>query len=152
MDPQQTLRKFIVADDETPLVKYEAYGPITVGTLYNTSMLDGMTVTNFGNQVVKYVEQNPGIQLMLNFQNVKYLSSAALTELIRIADAAKAGNGKVRLCNLCNDIEKVFEITKFDKLFEIHKGEPMETSLKKFRRSVEISQEEAAWEERNKNF
>ncbi len=128
-----------MADDNTPLVKYEAYGPITVGTLYNTSMLDGMTVTNFGNQVVKYVEQNPGIQLMLNFQNVKYLSSAALTELIRIADATKATNGKVRLCSLCNDIEKVFEITKFDKLFEIHKGESMETSLKRFRRSVEFS-------------
>lgn len=134
-----------MANDDQPLVKYQEYGPIIIGTLHNSSMLDGLTVNHFGDQVVKFLTKRPNTNLMLNFQNVQYLSSAALTELIRINDTAKKQGTKFHLCSISPDIQKVFEITQFDKLFEFHPGESFEDAAKKFRRSVEVSQEENAW-------
>jgi len=134
-----------VSDDKKSLVKYQEYGPVIIGTVHNASMLDGLTVNEFGNQVVKFLTKRPQTNLMLNFENVQYLSSAALTELIRINETAKEHGTKFHLCSISADIQKVFEITQFDKLFEFHPGETFEEAAKKFRRSVELSQEESAW-------
>ena len=134
-----------------PLLKFEKQGSITVGTIHNASMLDGLTVTDFGNEVVGYVQKNEGTNLLLNFKNVQYLSSAALTELIRINDAVVTGKGQLKVCSVSKDIQKVFKITNFDKLFDIHE-EAAEACLKRFQRAVDLSREEEEWANKNKNF
>lgn len=139
-----------MTDNDKSLVKYQEYGPVIIGTVHNTSMLDGLAVSEFGNQVVKFLNKRPQTNLMLNFQNVQYLSSAALTELIRINETAKEQGTKFHLCSISPDIQKVFEITQFDKLFEFHPGESFEDAAKKFRRSVELSQEDSAWKTKGK--
>lgn len=137
--------------DNPPLVSFEAHGSVTLGTIDNASMLDGMTVTDFGNEVVGHVEKNPGTNLLLNFAHVQYLSSAALTELIRINDACVVGKGSLRVCNVSKDIQKVFKITNFDKLFEIH-DEDMNEALRRYQRAVDLTKQEEEWANRNKNF
>lgn len=130
------------------LVHFANTGDITVGTIENTSMLDGMTVADFGKQVIEHVEKKSEIHLLLNFMNVQYLSSAALTELIRINDAVKATSGSMRVCNVSPDIEKVFQITNFDKLFDIH-IEDLDHSLHRFQRAIDLKREEDEWSKKN---
>ena len=134
-----------------PLLKFEVNGSITVGTIHNASMLDGLTVTDFGAEVVGYVKQHDSVNLLLNFKQVQYLSSAALTELIRINDAVVAGKGMLKVCNVSKDIAKVFKITNFDKLFDIHE-EGLDACLRRFQRAVELTREEEEWAKKNKNF
>jgi anti-sigma B factor antagonist len=139
-----------VSTDGT-VVTFETHGPVTLGTIDNASMLDGLTVNDFGKEVVDHVNAHPGSHLLLNFAHVQYLSSAALTELIRIDDACVSGNGSLRVCNVSKDIRKVFQITNFDKLFDIHEEETSE-AIRRFGRSVELSREEEEWAKKNKNF
>jgi anti-sigma B factor antagonist len=131
------------------LLDFKKEGPITVGIVANSSMLDGMVVSDFGRELVAYIESHPGMRLLLDFENVDYLSSAALTELIRANDAAVAtGGSALRICGLSADIQKVFEITKFDRLFDIHPGEDRVHALARYKRALEISEEEDAWDKR----
>jgi anti-sigma B factor antagonist len=141
----------IVENSKEPLLKFEIKGSITVGTIHNASMLDGLTVTDFGNEVIGYLGKNEGTNLLLNFKHVQYLSSAALTELIRINDAVVVGMGALKVCNVSKDIQKVFKITNFDKLFDIHE-EPLDQCLRRFQRAVDLSREEEEWANKNKNF
>ena len=130
-------------------VTFEEDVPITIGTLSNTKMLEGTTVTDFGAQVLEYATARTGLNLLLDFAMIDYLASAALTELIKINDAVVAGGGALRICGLLPHIEKVFEITNFTKVFEISPGEGVEHAKGRFKRAIEISKEEAAWDKRH---
>ncbi len=129
---------------DSTLVEFEVRGAITVGVIKAGSVLDAMNVSQFGAQVGSYVRENSGLRLLLDFHLVEYLSSAVLTELLRINQACKEGGGELRLTALNADIKKVFEITNLDKMFTIYPG-PMEDALIKFARSLSIAAEETAW-------
>lgn len=135
--------------EETAYITFAEDDPLTIGTLSNTKMLDGTIVTDFGAQALAYVNGRAGLNLLLDFEVIDYLASAALTELIKINDVVVAGGGSFRLCGLSPNIEKVFEITNFAKVFEISPGELIEHAKARFKRSIEISQEEEAWENRH---
>jgi anti-sigma B factor antagonist len=108
-------------------------------------MLDAMNVTEFGNEVLNFLKGKQGIHLLLNFENVDYMSSAALTELLRINENLNKANGSVRLTGLTNDIRKVFQITNLEKLFVIHDDEAVDQAVSRFERALSIASEDDAW-------
>lgn len=134
-----------MAANAQPRLSFDVHGPITVGTLDEANMLDAMNVTEFGNGVLEYVKDKPGLNLLLNFEHVDYMSSAALTELLRINEALRNGNGSVRLCGLTKDIRKVFQITNLEKLFVIHEDETLQDALKRYERSLAVAADEDTW-------
>lgn len=131
------------------LVEFEERGAITIGVIKAGSVLDAMNVSQFGARVAAYVKQSPGLRLLLDFHRVEYLSSAVLTELLRINQACKDGGGDLRLCGLNKDIRKVFEITNLDKLFTIYDG--VDDAVKKYARSLTIEAQESAWTQVSKD-
>ena len=137
-----------MAEKDTQLLHFTEDGPITVGTIHNSSMLDGRVVETFGAQALSFVKPRAGLHFLLDFAGVDYLSSAALTELIRINDAVVAGGGSMRISGVSPQIQKVFEITRFDKSFDIQKGETAAHAVARFKRSIEISKQEEAWKKR----
>jgi len=128
---------------EEPLVSFTERGVITVGTIQAGSVLDAVNVTQFGKEVLDYVSGHPGLNLLLNFHAVEYLSSAVLTELLRVNQACKDGDGGLRLCSLNEDIRKVFEITNLDKMFVIYGA--VDEAAMRYARSLTIEAEEQAW-------
>lgn len=135
--------------ETAPMLQFEKRGRVTVGSVVSTNMLDGANVTEFGNEALKYVERHPGVNLLLDFSNVTYMSSAALTELLRLNQALGEQGGSVRLCNLTPAIRNVFQITNLEKLFYIHDGEDLEAAHKRFERALTIAAQEAAWAEKH---
>ena len=129
---------------DKPLIEFEVRGAITIGAITAGSVLDAMNVSHFGSQVGAYVKENPGIRLLLDFHLVEYLSSAVLTELLRINQSCKESGGELKLCAINKDIAKVFEITNLDKVFTIYAGPAADAALK-FARSLTIAAEESAW-------
>ncbi len=128
------------------ILDFSQEGAIIVGTIRTSSVLSAINVAEFGNEVVAYVESRPGVNLLLNFENVDYLSSAVLTELLRVNKAIEGVNGKLRLCSLSKVILEVFQITNLDKMFTIY-HEDREGGLRRFQRALDIQAEEAAWKE-----
>lgn len=126
-----------------PLVDFSERGVITIGKVRAGSVLDAVNVTQFGKDVLDYVSAHPDLNLLLDFQSVEYLSSAVLTELLRINQACKDNGGGMRLCGLNEDIAKVFEITNLDRMFIIYGA--LDDAVKRYARSLTIQAEEQAW-------
>ncbi|MBN2311732.1 MAG: STAS domain-containing protein [Candidatus Hydrogenedentes bacterium] len=134
--------------DEERLVKFKQVGAITVGKVRAGSVLDAMNVTQFGEQAMGYVKRHPRTHLLLDFHRVDYLSSAVLTELLKIDHACTEAGGTLRLCSLNKDIRKVFEITNLDKHFVIYKD--LEEGVKRHQRSIDVQAQEQAWLKKKK--
>jgi anti-sigma B factor antagonist len=128
------------------IVDFEVQGKIVVGTIRTTSVLSAINVAEFGNEVVAKIEGNTGINLLLSFENVDYLSSAVLTELLRINKAIQEAQGQLRLCGVSKVILEIFQITNLDKMFAIYHDD-VTGGVRRFVRSLEVAAEEAAWKD-----
>jgi anti-sigma B factor antagonist len=60
------------------------------------------------------------VKMVLDFSKVKYLSSAALRQLIALKKRLDKENGEVKLSCIAPDILTVFKTTQLDKVFDIH--------------------------------
>ena len=129
-----------------PLVDFTRRGRIDVGTIHVSSVLSAINITAFGAEVLAYIAKRPGLNLLLDFQNVDYLSSAVLTELLKIKKSVLDSEGRLRLCGLSKTILEVFEITNLDKLFDLHQDD-LEPNLQRFERSLDIAIQDAAWKD-----
>ncbi len=128
------------------IVDFEVQGKIVVGTIRTTSVLSAINVAEFGNEVVAKIEGNTGVNLLLNFENVDYLSSAVLTELLRINKAIQEAQGQLRLCGVSKVILEIFQITNLDKMFAIYHDDVI-GGVRRFVRSLEVAAEDAAWKD-----
>ncbi len=126
---------------------FDEVGPVTVGTIHAADMLDDNNVRDFGDQVLGHVSERPDCRLLLNFQHVLYLSSAAITELLRIRDACRPGGGMLRLCGLNDSIRTVFEITNLAGLFSVHKDDTLDTALARYERALAVAGEDDGWDD-----
>ncbi|HIJ66448.1 MAG TPA: STAS domain-containing protein [Candidatus Hydrogenedentes bacterium] len=127
------------------IVSFREDEGIAVATVEAASVLDALNVDQFGKEVQKYVRGNRGIHLLLDFQKVEYLSSAVLTELLRIKKAIAEMQGTMRLCALTKEIRKVFEITNLDQIFVIDHN--VETALPRYRRALQVAAQEETWKQ-----
>ena len=126
-----------------PLLTFESRGDITSAIIRSSSVLDALNVVTFGKEVVEYVREHHIKNLLLDFRHVTYLSSAVLTELIRVKEMLEEDKGNLRLCALNADIKKVFEITNLDSFFVIY--DSADDAVKRFKRSLMIQAQDEAW-------
>jgi anti-anti-sigma factor len=59
--------------------------------------------------------------MILDFGNVRFLSSAVLGLLIRVSKRIYERDGRLKLCNINPKIYEVFKITRLTKTFDIYK-------------------------------
>jgi anti-sigma B factor antagonist len=84
------------------------------------NILDEANIQQIGDAIGAVVEASPRPRLLICFENVEHLSSAALGALITVDSKVKARDGQLRLSNIRPQILEVFRITRLDRLFEIH--------------------------------
>ena len=128
---------------KTGLVSFRQDDDVQIGHIEATSVLDAMNIAEFSNEVQAFIEGKKGIRLLLDFENVEYLSSVVLTELLRIDRKIKEWDGHLRLCGFKDDVKKVFEITNLDKVFTIYPD--CKEAMIRFRRSLDIAAQEDNW-------
>src|SRR5262245_6376121 len=104
-------------------LEVEDIGDVTVVNFVDRNILDEQSIQVIGDQLFSLVDESGRRKLLLNFANVEYLSSAALGKLITLNKKLNAVGGQLILCNIEPQIYEVFEITKLDKFFRIHKEE-----------------------------
>ena len=94
-------------------------GDVTVVRFADGKILDASNIEELGVQLFHLVEVDKRRKLLLNFQDVEFLSSAALNKLIILDKKTKSIDGKLKLCQLRPGILEVFVITRLNQLFEI---------------------------------
>lgn len=83
-------------------------------------ILEDKDVAAVQHAIMSVVEQTKRINLILDFSNVKFLSSAVLGLLIRVSKKVYERDGQLRLCNINPKIYEIFKITRLTKVFEIY--------------------------------
>jgi anti-sigma B factor antagonist len=103
-------------------LEVEDIGDITVVNFTDRKILDEANIQLIGEELFSLVDKGRK-KVLLNFGNVEYLSSAALGKLITLNNKLRGAGGRLVLCNIDPQIYEVFEITKLNKFFTIHKEE-----------------------------
>lgn len=108
-----------MASQESRLV-IKQDGEVTRIGFLDRNILEEASIQQIGEEVGTLIDASPSPKILLSFDNVEHLSSAALGTLITINNAVKKQGGQLRLCNIDPQIYEVFVITKLNKLFQIH--------------------------------
>jgi anti-sigma B factor antagonist len=98
-------------------------GEVTMVRFLDRKIIDAANIQELGDELFSLVEKEQRKNVLLNFNNVEFLSSAALNKLIILDKKVKAHTGKLRMCNLKPEIYEVFAITRLNQLFDIKNTE-----------------------------
>ena len=85
----------------------------------DNKILDEANIAEIGQALAAMIEVKQRPQVLLDFDNVDHLSSAALGMLINVNQKIKQQSGELRLAAIKPQIYEVFVITKLNKLFKI---------------------------------
>ena len=84
------------------------------------NILDEANIQQIGDEIARLVDESVQPKMLISFENVDHLSSAALGTLITINNKIRGKDGQLRLANIDPRIYEVFVITKLNRLFQIH--------------------------------
>jgi anti-sigma B factor antagonist len=100
-------------------LKVKREGSVIEVQFRDRNILDEANIQQIGEEIRQIIQAEPTPKLLINFQDVDHLSSAALGQLITINNSIGKLKGQLRLSNIDPQIYQVFKITKLDKLFTI---------------------------------
>jgi anti-sigma B factor antagonist len=104
---------------EQPKIIVESGMDVTIVTFTEERIVDEEQVRGLQESFGPIIEKNQDKELILNFVNVKFMTSALLGLLVRIHKKVRELGGRLRLSNLDSNLRKVFEITQLTRIFEI---------------------------------
>ena len=107
---------------EQNLVVREIHG-VTVVDFSGLTILDQSTVEIISQRLNELVEEKDRRRLLLEFSEVKFLSSSLLGALISLQKKIAERNGRIVITSLRPELQRVFKIAKVDRLFEFYDDE-----------------------------
>lgn len=103
-------------------LRVEEKDGITQIEFVDRNILDEANIQQIGEEISRIIDSQPEPRVLISFDNVDHLSSAALGTLITINNKIRNKDGQLRLANIDQQIYEVFVITKLNKLFQIHEA------------------------------
>jgi len=109
----------------SPRLLMETIHGITVASFADAELLTEDAIHEIGDQLQDLAG---GIgpanrNVLLNFRDVRLMSSTMLAILFKFARRVTAAGGRLKLCGIAPDLMVAFRITRFDRLFEIFEEE-----------------------------
>ena len=95
-------------------------GATTVVRLTGPRITDQVYINELGDELVALLEKSDPPDLLIDLEDVEFLSSSMLGKLIRLLKRTRQRKGRLRLCSIRPSIREVFEITQLHKVFEIY--------------------------------
>ena len=103
-----------------PRISVEYAENATIVTFTDEKILEEKHVQALQESIMSVIEQAERINLILDFCNVRFLSSAVLGLLIRISKKVYERDGQLKLCSINPKIYKIFKITRLTKIFDMY--------------------------------
>ena len=104
-----------------PKLNIEYVDKATIISFTDEKILEEKDIKELRESIMSIVGQAERIKLILDFGNVRFLSSAVLGLLIRLSKRIYEQGGQLKLCNINPKIFEVFKITRLTTTFDIHK-------------------------------
>jgi anti-sigma B factor antagonist len=96
---------------------------VTVVNFTDASLTSDEVIQQLEEQLEALFDQFGGTRLVLNFDDVRYMSSAVLAVLLKGARRVGAMGGQLKLCGLSPALKEAFRASGLDRVFEIHESE-----------------------------
>lgn len=80
--------------------------------------LDSNTSLEFEKNITQTIEDG-AIYIIIDFENIEFISSAGLRAILSIIKILKSRKGKIVLCSMTDYVKEVFKVSGFDKLLTI---------------------------------
>ena len=93
-------------------------------------IIDERRISSLGQELNDLINTTDNERVILNFQHVSFMSSAMIGKLVEFEAKCKTAKIELRLCNINENVEEVFNLMRLNKLFTIDPDE--ETALKHF--------------------
>ena len=100
-------------------IKVTEVDGVSVVRFADRKILDELIIQELGQELFSLVEDENCKNLLLNFTNVEFLSSAALGKLISLHKKVERAGGVLKLSNIRPEIYDVFKITRLNEKFDI---------------------------------
>ena len=88
-------------------------------TLYPEGRIDTNNAAEFEKEIMDAIAQAPGASIILDAENIKYISSAGLRVLMKLR---KQANKALPVLNVSQEIYEILDITGFTELFDVRKA------------------------------
>ncbi len=111
------------ADVTLKMLQLESFGDIGIVRFATSRVLDGSNVDQLGQEFEYLIKEKYVIKMVVNFEKVKYMSSAVLGKLITLHKLITAEKGKLKFACIDPTVMEIFKIMKLDKLFKIFETE-----------------------------
>jgi len=95
-------------------------GDVIVATLVDEKILEESQIQALESSFLPLIEENNPIKLVVDFSQVRFLTSSVLGLLIRLSKKIYESEGILRLCGIQPKIYEIFKITRLDKVFDIY--------------------------------
>ena len=103
-------------------LKIRKQGGVSIVEFADRKILEELSIQEIGDELRRLAESETGIRLLLDFDNVDHLASAALGMLITLHKKVQEQNGALKLSNINKQIFQVFRITRLNRVFDIHES------------------------------
>lgn len=88
-----------------------------------SKILENAKIQQLGQELGQVAEQNPGARVVLNFQEVKFMSSAMINNVVNFHRKCKKNDITLKLSDVSDDIMQVFKLMKLNKILDMQKDE-----------------------------
>ena len=100
-------------------IKVEYGTEVSIVTFDDDNILEEQQIKRLEQALLPVITENQERKLVLNFENVRFMSSAFLGLLVKVHKRVVELDGHLQLLNLDPKIQKVFEITQLTRVFDI---------------------------------
>lgn len=100
-------------------IKLQSVDDVAVVKFNDEKVVDPARVEKLGTELLSLAENEEQPKLLINFENVRFFSSAAINKLIVLEKRMRAQGGKLKLSNLRPEVRDLFSFTNLDGLFSI---------------------------------
>lgn len=100
-------------------LKIDNVDQIAVVKFVDPKVMDPTRIEQMGSELLALLENVSNEDVVVNFENVSFFSSAAINKLIVLEKHVRARGGEIRLSNLQPEVRDLFSYTHLDELFQI---------------------------------
>lgn len=83
-----------------------------------TGRMDAVTAPEFEAKAAELMDAGDN-SFIVDLGSLDYISSAGLRSILSVAKKLKAGQGRIRFCNLGGMVQEVFSVSGFSSMFPI---------------------------------
>lgn len=91
--------------------------------VYLEGRLDVTVATDVEEQLIKLIDDEGEKHIILNLEQVEYMSSSGFRACIAILRKLKQRDGSLKLCNIRPSVKRIFDVIELTSLFDIYDSE-----------------------------